>query len=116
MSELLKKALQYLSRGFGFFLINLGVLLLILSFFTNSTLNNLSALENDLQGLAKEQINQSKDFKSVLEQAKEYCKLNPQDKNCDQLKDFNEDEIISESLGFNKLSESETNIKASINL
>ncbi len=116
MNEFLRKTLNFISKSFGFFLINLSILLLIFAFFANSTLNNISSLENDLQGLAKEQINQSKEISVFLEQAKEYCKLNPSDENCEQLKNFDEDELVSEGLGFDKISKDLESIKSAIKL
>ena len=101
MTKTLSKILKFISRNIGFFLINLAVLLILLVFFVNSSVNNVDSLKTDLQNIVQEQIQ-----KTDLEQANDYCKANPQDERCKEL------ENISSNPEFNQLFE---NIKSAKN-
>ena len=102
--------MKFISRNFGFFLINLSILLILLSFFINSSVSNIDSLKTDLQNTVKEQIlTESNLEKTDLEQANEYCKNNPQDSRCLTLKE------ISENPEFDQLFDSIRSAKNYIN-
>jgi len=90
MNETLKKILKFLSRSLGFFFINLSILILLLAFFANSSINNIHILKNDLINFTNEKFSlNDKNIQDKLEQAKEYCKINPDDENCKKLNNVN---------------------------
>ena len=107
MNETLKKILKFLSRSLGFFLINLAVFFLLLTFFVNLNVDNIDKLKSDLEFSIQEQILiQSDTSKSDLEKAREYCNINPSDGNCNTL------EELDQNQEFNRLFE---NIKSAKN-
>ena len=111
MNQTISKILKFISRNIGFLLINLAVLLILLSFFINSSVNNIGSLKTDLQNTVKEQIlTQSGIQKTDLEQANDYCKNNPQDERCKQLSN------ISSNPEFDKLFENIISAKNYINI
>ena len=86
MNETFKKISKFISRNFGFFLINLSVLLIVFSFFINSGIDNIDSLKKDLETSVQEQFNVNND---QVQLALEYCKINPKDERCSQLNQDN---------------------------
>ena len=102
MNETLKKILKFISRSFGFLLINFSIILILFAFFINSSISNVDSLKNDLEDLLQEQaLNQT-----GLQQVQEYCKNNQQDEKCIKLLQ------LEENQQFNNLFD---NIKAAKN-
>lgn len=90
MNQTLAKILKFISRSTGFFFINLAVILILLAFFINSSINNIDSLKTDLQSSVEEIVlSQSNLTNNNLNQIQEYCKNNKEDERCSQLSQLN---------------------------
>jgi hypothetical protein len=99
MSETLKKILKFISRSFGFLFVNLAVVLIILAFFANSSINNIDSLKNDLQNTVQEKIFAYNIEDANFEKVKEYCNINKEDERCIQLTQLNQTNQFDQLFG-----------------
>jgi preprotein translocase subunit SecG len=104
MSSIFRNILKFISRNIGFLLINLAVILILFSFFINSSINNIDTLKNDLQVSVQEQILvQTNISQNDIEKAQLYCKSNPNDERCKTLSNLNSQ--LNENQQFNQFFE-----------
>ena len=68
MTNFFENVLKFISRSMGFFMINFGVVLILLGFFINSSINNIDVLKSDFEKSIQEQISNEFD-QEILEEA-----------------------------------------------
>ena len=68
MTNFFENILKFISRSMGFFMINFGVVLILLGFFINSSINNIDVLKSDFEKSIQEQISNEFD-QEILEEA-----------------------------------------------
>ncbi|MAG47277.1 hypothetical protein CL617_01610 [archaeon] len=78
----LSKILKFLSKGFGSFLLSLGITLFILSFFVASVLSSVDGLKDSLVNELTSDEVLSEVYGVDINQIKELCKTNPEIVEC----------------------------------
>ncbi len=95
----LNKVLKFISRSFGFLLINFAISLIFLIFFANLTLQQTDVLKNDVENYALTKANVTQE---QFNQFKVLCQQNLSQEGCDAINDNSIDNAFSQITPYKK--------------